>query len=139
MCYTNLFLRFYATCLNFFLPFLIAKNQFAFALGRDIGENISLAHELIKDFKKTGKLKMCIKIDLHNAYDMINWEFTCRMMQAMGFPTSFMNLIYECISSPTFLFLLMEFFRVSYILTRVEARGSFVPIFILHCYGIFLT
>jgi hypothetical protein len=46
------------------LPYLIAENQSAFVPDRNIGENILLAHELVWDFKKKGKPKMCINIDL---------------------------------------------------------------------------
>lgn len=45
---------------------------------------------------------MCIKIDLHKAYDMINGEFICHKLQAMGFRMSFIDLLYKCISTPTF-------------------------------------
>lgn len=61
-----------------------------------------LAHDLIRDFKKIGRPKMCIKIDLHKAYDMINRDLICHMLQAIGFPVSFIDLLYECISPSTF-------------------------------------
>lgn len=38
--------------IKWFLPFLIAENQSSFKHGRNIGENILLAHELIRDFSK---------------------------------------------------------------------------------------
>lgn len=85
-----------------FLPYLISENQSAFIPGRNTGENILLAHELIRDFKKVGKPKMCIKIDLHKTYDRTYREFICYMLHVMSFPTSFIDLIYACISSPTF-------------------------------------
>lgn len=62
-----------------FLPYLIVKNQSAFVPNRSIGENILLAHELVHDFKKKGRPKMCVKIDFQKAYDMANKELfaTC--------------------------------------------------------------
>lgn len=45
---------------------------------------------------------MCINIDLQKAYDMVNREFVFYMLYVMGFPLSLVNLIYECISTPTF-------------------------------------
>lgn len=69
---------------------------------RNIGESILLADELVRDFKKRGKEKMCIKIEPQKAYDMVNKEFVCYMIYIMGFPLSFVNLVYEWISSPTF-------------------------------------
>lgn len=47
--------------LKHFLPFLIAGNQSAFIPGRNIGENVLLAHEMIRDFKKFGKPKCVSK------------------------------------------------------------------------------
>lgn len=88
--------------IKFFLPYLITDNQSAFILGRSIGENILLAHEMLRDFKRPGKSKMCIKINLQKAYDMINKEFVCRMLIVLGFPNSPIALIYECISTPSF-------------------------------------
>lgn len=67
-----------------------------------IGENIILAYELIRDFKKPGKPRTCIKIDLQKAYNMVDRKFTCHMLSTIGFPNSLIALIYECISSPTF-------------------------------------
>lgn len=60
---------------------------------RNIGENISLAHELVRDYKKKGKAKMCINIDLQKAYDMVNRDFVCCMLHAMGFLLFLVNLI----------------------------------------------
>lgn len=40
------------------VPFLIAKNHSAFVPERNIGENILLAHEHVRAFKKRGKAKM---------------------------------------------------------------------------------
>lgn len=42
---------------------------------------------------KKGKDKMCIKIDLQKAYDMVNWEFVCHMLRYMGFPQSIIDIM----------------------------------------------
>lgn len=85
-----------------FLPYLIAENQSAFVPRRNIGENVLLPHKVVQDFKKKGNPKMCVKIDLQKAYDMVNRKFACYMLHTMGFPLSMVKLIYECISTPTF-------------------------------------
>lgn len=85
-----------------FLPFLVSGNQSAFIKGRYIGDNILLAHELLRDFKKAGMPKMSVKVDLQKAYDKVNREFICFLMEKMKFPHHFINLIYECMSTATF-------------------------------------
>lgn len=88
--------------IKWFLPFLIAENQSYFIPGRNVGENVLLAHEQVLDFAKRGKAKMCIKIDLQKAYDTVNCEFVCHMLHCFAFSLSTIQLIYECISTPTF-------------------------------------
>lgn len=84
------------------LPDLISECQSAFIKGRHISENSLLAHELIRNFNKPGADKMCLKIDLQKAYDKINRQFIIHVLHCMNFPTSLINLIEECISTPTY-------------------------------------
>lgn len=81
---------------------LVAENQSTFIPGRNIGENVLLAHEQVWDFTKNGKSKMCIKVDLQKAYDTVNRDFVCHMLRALGFPDFIIQLIHEFISTPTF-------------------------------------
>jgi hypothetical protein len=85
-----------------FLPLLISENQSAFIPGRYIAENVLLAHEQIRQFNRRGSDRMCIKIDLQKAYDMINREFICHMLNMMGFPHNLIKLIRKCISTATY-------------------------------------
>lgn len=43
---------------------------------------------------------MAIKINLEKAYDRLIWEFVRDTLHDIGFPDGFVNLIWECISSP---------------------------------------
>lgn len=45
---------------------------------------------------------MGIKIDLLKAYDTVNKKFVGYKLCRMSFPKSLVDLIYECISTPTF-------------------------------------
>lgn len=45
---------------------------------------------------------MAIKLDLHKAYDNINWNCILEVMGRFGFSTQWCNLIRECISFPSF-------------------------------------
>lgn len=53
--------------LKWFLPVLIAENQFSFIPKKKYWRNVLLAHENIQDLAKCGKPKMCINIDLQKA------------------------------------------------------------------------
>lgn len=44
--------------------------------GRNIRENILLAHELVRNFHrdKKGTPKFCAKLDIRKAYDSVPWD-----------------------------------------------------------------
>lgn len=44
---------------------------------------------------------MAIKIDLEKAYDRLKWDFVKETLVDIGFPAFIVDLIYQCISSPT--------------------------------------
>lgn len=45
---------------------------------------------------------MCIKVDLHKAFDKINRNFFICMMRKLGFNEKFCNLIKECICNVSY-------------------------------------
>ncbi|KAL9670268.1 hypothetical protein QQ045_007819 [Rhodiola kirilowii] len=84
------------------LPSLISETQSAFVPGRLISDNILLAHEVIHYIKGRRNQKngfFSIKTDMSKAYDRMEWSFLKMMMGRLGFPTSWTNLVMECISS----------------------------------------
>ena len=88
--------------LNKVLPQIISQSQSAFIKGRFISENSLLAHELIRDFNKKGADRVCLKIDLHKAYDKVNRQFILHMLHEMGVPAKLLKLITHCICTPSF-------------------------------------
>ncbi|KAM2244181.1 hypothetical protein ACFXTI_005278 [Malus domestica] len=63
-----------ANRLKRFLPDLISSTQNAFVEGRQIQDNIGIAHELfhfLKTRKTKCKLELGIKLDMHKAYDRV--------------------------------------------------------------------
>lgn len=78
-------------------------NQHAFIKGRKIHENIALCHELLHNYHKDkGPPRMAVKIDIHKAYDSLNWEFLIHLLHLMEFPPAFAEWIRACITRPHF-------------------------------------
>lgn len=66
---------------------LISPNQAAFIKGRNIAENILLAHELVRNFHKDrGPAPFCVKVDLQKAYDKVSWNAVLGCLRQMSFP-----------------------------------------------------
>ncbi|CAN6700215.1 unnamed protein product [Malus baccata var. baccata] len=78
-------------------------------ISRQIQDNIGIAHEVFH-FLKTRKAKrrfeVGIKLDMHKAYDRVEWDFLDAVMERMGFGSSWRKLIMGCISSMNFAVLL---------------------------------
>lgn len=82
---------------------IVGPEQGAFVPGRHISDNISLAHELVKNYnRKWLPSSACIKVDIRKAFDSVSWDFIKDSLLYFGFPLSFVNWILSCISSSTF-------------------------------------
>ena len=79
---------------------IITPFQTAFIKGRNITDNILLAHE-ISDVvrKKRGKRDSygVLKIDMSKAYDRINWNFLKAVLTVMRFDPKWVKWIMECV------------------------------------------
>ena len=40
-----------------------------------------------------------MKLDIQKAYDMVDWRFLCKVLEAFGFSLQWINFIYQCIST----------------------------------------
>lgn len=49
-----------------------------------------MAQELFRGYnRETGSAKCALKIDLHKAFDSVNWDFLMHVLSLMAFPTKF--------------------------------------------------
>ena len=70
---------------------LISPMQNAFVGGRQIQDNIGIAHDLfyfLKLRRTRSKFELGIKLDMHKAYDWVEWDFLEEIMRIMGFEES---------------------------------------------------
>lgn len=81
----------------------------AFIQGRNIVDNILLAHEILDTMrKKKGRKKGygALKIDVCKSYDRVSWNFLKAILSSMNFSGTWINQIMECITSVQYAILL---------------------------------
>jgi hypothetical protein len=91
-----------ATRLKGLLPEIISPTQSAFVPGWLITDNILVAYECFHAIKKRtqGKIGFCVvKLDMHKAYDRVEWGFMEKILIKMGFDLSWVQLIMTCVRS----------------------------------------
>lgn len=71
--------------------------------GNLIIDGISIIQETIHSAKINRDACMFLKLDIQKAYDKVDWRFLCKIMEAFGFSKRWINLIYQCISTPQIL------------------------------------
>ncbi|KAL9232399.1 hypothetical protein vseg_007514 [Gypsophila vaccaria] len=84
---------------------LVSDFQNAFVKGRNIGDNIMIAQEILQSINKhkRGKeARMALKFDMIKAYDRINWNFLKATLISMGFPAHWQSLIMECVTTVSY-------------------------------------
>nr|XP_010312970.1 uncharacterized protein LOC104644590 [Solanum lycopersicum] len=71
-----------------------------FIPGRKIGDNIILAHELVKAYtRKNVSPRSMLKIDLQKAYDSVEWPYLEQVMEGLGFPELFIHWVMQCVKT----------------------------------------
>ncbi|XP_039056151.1 uncharacterized protein LOC120198995 [Hibiscus syriacus] len=89
--------------LQILIPDIISLNQTAFIKGRSILDNTLLAQELVRGYNRKNISPRCsLKIDIHKAFDTLNWDFISTILQSIGMPSTFINWIELCFSTARF-------------------------------------
>ena len=82
---------------------IIDHAQAAFIKGRNLGENVQLAQELLRKYARKRSSPRClIKVDLRKAYDSISWAFLQQVIEGLGFPPLFIAWVLECVSTAAY-------------------------------------
>ncbi|KAL6194550.1 hypothetical protein ACLB2K_035632 [Fragaria x ananassa] len=91
--------------LKSFLPDIVSPLQGAFVPGRQIQDNILVAHEAFHYLKlrKTGdQHELALKLDMSKAYDRVEWDFLEMVLINMGFGHGWVSLLMACVRSVSF-------------------------------------
>lgn len=85
------------------LPRVISQAQSAFMPSRLLAENVLLATDLVKGYSNSNsEPKAMLKVDLKKAFDSVRWDFIIGILRALSIPETFINWIYQSISTATF-------------------------------------
>ena len=106
------------------LPHIISEFHSAFQLDKAISNNILVAFETLHHIKrkKSGKMGyMALKLDMSKVYDRLKWVFVQRTMEKMGFHSTWIGWILECLKFVTYS-----------ILVDGEPKGHIIPTRSIH-------
>ncbi|GKV16725.1 hypothetical protein SLEP1_g27324 [Rubroshorea leprosula] len=84
-----------------YLQELIGPQQSSFLSGRSTTDNIILTQEVVHSMQQLrgGRGAMVLKIDLHKAFDSVDWTFLRSVLQDFNLPTVLIELIMFSVSS----------------------------------------
>lgn len=89
--------------LQLVLEGVVDNAQCAFIQNRSMAHNILLSQELMLHYTRQYVSPRCaIKLDIHKAYDSLQWEFLEGMLTGLNFPHKFVSWVKACFSSPAY-------------------------------------
>ncbi|KAF7129888.1 hypothetical protein RHSIM_Rhsim10G0112100 [Rhododendron simsii] len=96
----TLILRFLIRRLQPYMNEIITEHQSAFIPGRQIQDNIIVAHKVfhfLRNKKVGSKASLAVKLDLNKAYDRVCWDFLFQVMEKMGFEGKWIAWVKQCV------------------------------------------
>lgn len=81
---------------------MISEQQNAFVPGRQIQDNLIIAHEAFHYLRlknSSRDVEMGVKFDMNKAYDRVEWDFLEKTMIKMGFCSKWVSLIMSCVKT----------------------------------------
>jgi hypothetical protein len=87
-------------------------------------------HEVIHEFRRSGKHGVIFKIDFEKAYNKVKWEFLQEVMERKGYPPNWIKRAMCTIQGGEYASMLMEKGPLTSKHTRVLGRGI---LFRLYC------
>ncbi|CAN1128733.1 Transposon TX1 uncharacterized 149 kDa protein [Linum perenne] len=82
------------------LPSTISHSQTTFIKGRNVGDSVLLAHELLISYNRSGiSPRFALKIDLMKAFDSVEWSYILKVLEVMDFPCVFVDWLDTCLKS----------------------------------------
>ena len=112
---------------------LISPYQNAFIQGRNIFDNILLAHEIIDTLKKKTDRKKgygALKVDMCKSYDRVSWNFLKTVLISMSFGNYWVHRIMECVSSMQYALLLNGSPTHTFLPTRGVRQGDPISLYL---------
>jgi hypothetical protein len=84
------------------LPEVVSPTQSDFVSGRLITDNVLVTYECVHSIKnkRNGKSGYCaVKLDMHKAYDRVEWIFLENMTRKLGFAERWISLMMACVNN----------------------------------------
>ena len=92
-----------ANRLKSIIPGIITEEQSAFFHGRQIQDNLVIAHEVFHRLKAKDSLaEFGFKIDMNKAYDKVEWSFLHETLIRMGLSPGWIRMVMQCVTTVSF-------------------------------------
>lgn len=117
---------------------LVSQNQASFVMGRNISDDIIVIQKVVHSMKnfKGMKIGIILRIDLEKAYDGLRWNFLEETLSTVGFSTTLIFVILNCVSSSSFQVLWNEMMTEAFKpFSWYPTSGSPIALFICSVYG----
>nr|XP_016446371.1 PREDICTED: uncharacterized protein LOC107771509 [Nicotiana tabacum] len=89
--------------LKLVVDYLVGPSQSTFIKGRNILDNVIVAHEMVQCYTQKGVSPRClVKVDIRRAYDSVKRGFDRMVLLEYGMPGKFVNVIMECVSTVSY-------------------------------------